>query len=571
MKPQSVPIGRSNNRNIYFSPERRSTHMHVIGGTGMGKSKFLEHMIREDILKGHGLCFIDPHGETFDAIVDWCALKGVEKFRRIHIIDPSKREWRPAFNPLHRNANEDSLGRVDHMIEALAQVWGGEESRETPAIRSVLRVIFAALAEKGLTLAESFSLTRLNDEDSMRAFLSDGVTSPIVREMWEGYCDMARRAPREFLNEFGGPRRRLLELLHDDYLREMFGQEENSIDFRKCMDEGDIVLVNLSEKSIDESRARALGALLVREMFLVSKRRDVSTAERHPFYLYIDECGQFLTNDISKMLAQTRKFGLHAILSHQWLEQLKEKSPAIYAAVMGIQNKVVFGGLSDVDAELLANELFRSEFDIEMPIELLVKPSVIGYQKTWLHHWSDSSSDGDVEGESTAEVLGGTNSESQHYDEDGYPVGGVRKSDGISTSSGSGSSFSHVSTSSTSSGQSEAYVPEMENRISAVHSLDTVRHLAVKRLRGLPPQHAVVKGFNLPSFDMTTFKIDPINAHKDSVAAFTERAMNNSPYILPVEQAQRAIQNRTNCLNRAIREWIVPPEKDENIEDYLSR
>jgi hypothetical protein len=37
--------------------------MHVMGASGQGKSKFLEHCIREDILAGHGVCLIDPEGD----------------------------------------------------------------------------------------------------------------------------------------------------------------------------------------------------------------------------------------------------------------------------------------------------------------------------------------------------------------------------------------------------------------------------------------------------------------------------------------------------------------------------
>jgi hypothetical protein len=375
--------------------------------------------------------------------------------------------------------------------------------------------------------------------------------------------------PRDFLHEFGGPRRRLLELLHDDHLREMFGQATHSIDFRRCMDEGDVVLVNLSEKALDEGRARALGALLIREMFLVAKRRDADFARKHPFYLYIDECGQFLTSDINSMLAQTRKFGLHAILAHQWLEQLREASPAVYAAVMGIQNKVVFGGLSDIDAHLLADELFRSEYDIEMPVAALIKPTVTGYVQTWLHNWAESSSEGEVEGESASSSEATSESSAQYFDEYGYPVGGISAATGNSASASEGSSSSYVSMRSRSEGASEAYLPQLEDRPSAVHSLESVRHLAVKRLRDLPAQNAVVKGTDLPSFDMTTFNIDKPIAHPDSVASFVRRAMRDSPYALPAAEAQRAIAQRASQLALEIKGWKIGPEIEETAEEWL--
>lgn len=173
-----ITIGRSGSRKVYLSPERRSTHMHVIGGPGMGKTKFLEHMIREDVLAGHGLCLIDPHGELYHSIVDWCASKNIKRFRNIHIIDPSLTTWRTGFNPLAHYPNERPLHRVDSMLEALAQVWGGEDSMNTPSIRSALRAVLKVLIDHKYTLAEAFPLTSLVDHDGTREFLTDTISSP---------------------------------------------------------------------------------------------------------------------------------------------------------------------------------------------------------------------------------------------------------------------------------------------------------------------------------------------------------------------------------------------------------
>lgn len=568
MVAKRISIGRSRGRKVWFDPKRRSYHLHVIGGIGMGKTKFLEHMIRRDILAGHGVCVIDPHGELYKNILDWCAATRVDQFQKIHLIDPSRPDWRTGFNPLARHAGEKPLDRVDSMLEALAQVWGGENSMETPSIRSVLRAIFSILIENGQTLAEAFPLTRLNDDNFLRDYFTAHTDNPVVREMLDGYQHQAARAPREFLIEFGGPRRRLFELLHDEHLREMFGQVANAIDFRKVMDEGGIVLVNLSENALDEKRAQALGALLVRELFLVAKRRDILYAEKNPFYLYIDECAQYLTKDISKLLAQTRKFGLHAILAHQWLEQLREASPAIYAAVMTIQNKVVFGGLADVDADLIASELFRTEYDIEMPVELLIKPTVVGVVQTWLHNWSESVSEGEVETTSDTATQTDSVGASQLFDENGFPIGGITASVGAGAGASDSTSSAHVSMTSSSHGESEAYIPEFRNLPSAVHSLDNVKHLAIVRLRSLPERHAVVKGSGLPSFDMTTYPTYPKIIHEDSRTSFVNRMMRASPYSLPASEAKLLMDKRAAGLQVEVESWREPAPVDDDPDEW---
>lgn len=570
MTVESITIGTNGSRQIWFNPERRSTHLHVIGGSGRGKSKFLEHMIREDILKGHGLCLIDPHGEICDEIVSWCARHRIDDFRRTHLIDPRLGNWRTGFNPLKRYENEEPLNRVDNAIEALAQVWGAEKSTDTPSIRTVLRAIFTALIENGQTLAEAFPLTSLDDEESLRQFMAAAIKNPLIRETWAGYQRMSEKAPRDFAHEFGGARRRLLELLHDDRLREMFGQNEIALDLRRCMDESHIVLVNFAGTGFDENRARVLGALLIREFFLVAKQRDLKLAQERPFYLYIDECAGFLTPDIASLLAQTRKFGLHAILSHQWLEQLKAASPEIYAAVMAIQNKVVFGGLRDEDATLIANELFRTEYDCEMPVELLIRPTVVRYQQTWLEHWAESTTEGSVESSGDSESANTAIANQTYFDEDGFPVGGVSRTEATSTSVGMQSSTSNVSMTTYAHGKSEAYLPVLEDRPTAVHSLQNVQHMATARLRALPKQHAVVKAADLPSFDMKTYKVDPVIVAPESRAAFIERVMHKSPYALPTDQARAAIEDRSNVVTLRVDEWKNQPLPPDDPEDYWS-
>lgn len=568
MVAKRITIGRAGRRKVFFDPKRRSTHLHVIGGPGMGKTKFLEHMIREDILAGHGLCLIDPHGDLFRSIVDWCASKNIQRFRKIHIIDPSLTTWRTGFNPLAHYDGERPLHRVDSMLEALAQVWGGEDPMSTPSIRSALRAVLKILIDNKYTLAEAFPLTALVDHDGTREFLTNAIDDPISREMWRGYEQAAAKAPREFIAEFSGPRRRLFELLHDEQIREMLGQVDIAIDFRKVMEDGDIVLVNLSENAVDESRGRALGALLLREMFLVAKRRNPKTAEANPFYLYVDECAQYLTKDISKLLAQTRKFGLHAILAHQWLEQLREASPDIFAAVMAIQNKVVFGGLADVDAAILSDELFRTEYDIEMPVEMLVKPAVVGVVQTWLHNWSNSDTEGDSESTGDSSASSDSSGMTQLYDADGFPIGGFTSMSGSGTSTGSSSSTGHSRSTTSTSGESEAYIPKFENLPSAVHSLDNVRHLATVRLRMLPEQHAIVKGPALPSFEMVTYSMSEVVIHEDSRVAFLNRTLTASPYSLTADDARKVIVQRANTIEQDADTWRSAPSPPDAPDEW---
>ena len=490
--------------------------------------------------------------------MNWCAANKIETLKKIHLFDPTEPNWRFRFNPLHIHKGEKPRHRIDNVIEALAQVWGGEESRSTPSIRTTIRAIFSVLVDRGYSLAEAFYLTSSVDPYNLIEYLTFGIENPIIDEIWEGYKITAKKSIREHISEFGGSRRRFGELLEDEEIREILATYEDPIDFKQCMDDGDIVLINLSPEAMGDDPARAFGALFVREMFYCASRRTPKAAQEKPFYAYIDECGEFLTHDITRILARSRKRGFHVILAHQWLEQLREKGDAIYHGVMGIQNKVIFGGLSDEDATIMADQLFRNEYDLEIPIQSLTKPGVAGYTRTWLSNWSSSESHSEMETESFSETesegsaMGVSAGESivQNYDADGFPTATytISTSEGSSTVDSRGVSTSHGyattsgTTTSESHGASEALMPILKDFIGGLHSLDNVRHMAIARLRSIPPRNAVVKGFNTPTFDISTETISEPVVARENVDNFKHTVFSSSPYTLPTIEVQTTMR-----------------------------
>ena len=582
MNSRKILIGHADGRKVYLGPERRAVHTHVMGASGQGKSKFLEHCIQQDILAGHGVCLIDPEGDLYESIVEFCASIRVHETRQVHLFDPTEPDWRFRFNPLHVHEGEKPRHRVDNVIEALAQVWGGEDSRSTPAIRTTLRGIFTILVARGYTLAEAFYLTSSVDPIRIVEYLTDSITDPVMEEIWQGWNTTARdpRTRREHTIEFGGSRRRFGELLADAEIREIFATYSNPIDFKQCMDNGDIVLINLSPEAMGDDPARAFGALFVREMFYCASRREPKEAQLKPFYAYIDECGDFLTNDISKILARSRKRGFHVILAHQWLEQLRERGDSIYHGVMGIQNKVIFGGISDEDAVIMADQLFRNEYDLEVPVESLIKPTVVGYQRIWLNNWSQSHSTSQTEtlsesaGESESSAAGASAGTSvvQNYDGDGFPTAtysittsnGTTEVDSRGATTARGHSMSSGTTDTESHGQSEALAPILKDMLTSVHSLENVRHMAISRLRSIPSRNAVVKGFNTPTFDIATVTMQEPVVASVNVARFKNSVFSSSPYTLPTAEVREVMQVKVFELEVAAREFVPGYESVED-------
>jgi hypothetical protein len=543
--PEAIPIGHSGGEPVFLTPEVRSRHLHVVGGSGTGKSYFLEHCVRRDILAGHGVCVIDPHGELFERLVDWCAVKRVDTFTQVHLIDPSLPEWRVAFNPLRLRAGERTVDRVDAVMGAIAAVWGGEDSRATPLIRTCMRAILSVLTEHQFSLLEADRLIDVTDRDGVRTFLTSNIQNPAIFEVWQRFNALAEVSQRDFLDQFASTTRRLLDLLYDDIIREIIGQVERRLDFARIMDKSEVVLVNLAPKAIEFERGRMLGTLITNELFHIGQKRNVRRAKERPFYLYIDECYRYLTDDIERMLDESRKRGLHVSLAHQRLAQLAKDSPTIYSAVMAIQNKVVFGGLQDEDAKIVVHEILRPEFDLERPKRSLDRQAPTGrFNIQWLEGWSRSTSEGDSDSEGQAEGVSlgaGTMSGvggglSQFYDADGNPIGGYSAmqstSGGLSQFSGTSSASVRTRGSSQTSSETEsahqALVPEYGTVIGGLHSFEEITHLAIVRLREQQNRNAIVKSRGLPSFDIATIDVHDPCATTTERTRFIDRAMRRS-------------------------------------------
>lgn len=508
----------------------RSTHMHVLGAPGQGKSKFLEHLIREDILNGQGLCLVDPHGELYTNILRWCEELGLADRRKIVLFDPTDGDWVFGFNPLAFDVKdgEDLSYSVDSMARAVEQVWGGEDTLRTPLLRRVLRSVFHALAENKLTLYEALHLIDEQDGSGLRRRLTEGLKDPVVAAQWRSFNDMSSR---EFREVFSSTANRLLEFLSADIVRGTVGQLRNVLDLAGLMDDGAVLLVNLSGSGrLPEGQARILGTLLVNDLFLKARRRRPGS---RPFYLYLDEASLFVNEDIARILDEGRKFGLHLILAHQHLSQLREAGERVYGAVMtSARSKIVFGGLSADDARVLTEQLYLGYLDLKEAKSY--RPAVTGYIRTWLHshsqtrgeNWSESSSGS----ESTSETI---------YDEDDDPVVSTGASSSYSSASGGSSSETE--------GVAESFEPVIE-WLPEPYSLEEQIYRTMGLMVNQPRQRAIVKLPDRPPRRVKTPTIREAVANDRRVEQLKLKAFQKTPFALPRQEALEQIEARQRKL-----------------------
>jgi hypothetical protein len=532
---------QKNKRNVWLSGKDRATHMQIIGATGTGKSKMMEWMIRQNILEHRGLCLIDPHASLYHNLVQWLEWNRLK--RKVILFDPGEEDWVFSFNPLHKTGVELAF-QMDSMVRACGKVWGDEDQDRAPLLKRCLRNIFYVLAEKNLTLIEALHLIDEGNTD-IRRLLTNDIADEYTYSQWQGFNKMS---PREFRDVFASTQNRLMEFLGSPRMRRIFGQGTQTVDFRTIMDEGYILLVNLSwGKSISPQNARMLGTLLVNDLFSAARNRQEGS---NPFYLYIDEFAEFANEDTAQILDQCRKWGLHLVLAHQHLQQLKQTDEKVYHSVMtNAKTKLVFGGLSVEDTEILAKQIFMGEFDIDEVKHTLRSRKVMDYREETRVVKSQSHASGDSWSNSSGSVTANGYGSGQSGP---FLEGATGWSDNSfwssSSSSTSGSGGMDVDT----YGESEVpfLVPVMGEEVSSIQfrSLEEQLYRAMSLMTNQPTRYGLLKTPNQKVMAVRAPLVTPGSARQERVQRYIRSCFEVCDFVKPRDTAEQEIAERKQSL-----------------------
>ena len=542
-----IPIGTVQPGKLKLHDDMRRTHMHVLGISQQGKSYFLEQMIRQDILSGNGVCVIDPHGELYDNVVRWIVANGLHETRTVHLLNPSDDQYTFGFNPLCVDNGVDLSTRVEGMVDACEMVWKERDGTSRPRLAKCLLATYYALAKWNLSLAEALVLVNAHKRE-VRKKLTSALENSEIESVWREFDEAL--SLKQFAEYFESSVSRLLPFIANPRIKQIVGQTENLLNFRKCMDKGHIVLVNLARSGkLSHQSSQLLGALLFNDMYNTAFGRDISVEKPRPFYCYVDECARYLTPDVAASLDETAKFGLHLILSHQGLDQLQEHGDTFARAIMrGAQTKVIFRVNDEDTAEAMSKHLFRKEFNLERPKHIMDKPVTVGYRPIWLTSESDSVTHISGTGSVEMSVSGSGTGLTQVYGADGVSAPSYTESSVDMNSSGSGTSSFEASGTGSTTGRHEAMEPILEERPTQLYSLEELIHEGMVALLSLPKRHAFIYGPAQKPIRFSTLDIRAGLTFEDEVKRVTPLINDASSAVSLRSVVQTAITRRADAV-----------------------
>jgi type IV secretory pathway TraG/TraD family ATPase VirD4 len=344
-----TPLGRidfrDDKRVFGIKPVDRLHHIYCIGKTGMGKSHLLMNIALDDIYKGHGICVLDPHSDTIDAI-----FRCMPEHRKADVVyfNAADANNLPAFNPLHNVPEHQRQLVASEMITTFRKLfldaWGSKMER------TLRMAILTLLHYPQGTLLEISAL--LVDED-FRLKVLQHVNDPYIQSFWNTEYNLTSNAAQAtailpILNKIG-------VLLENDTLRGIFARQD-SISLENCMNENKIVLCNLSKGIIGEDAATVLGSFIITNVQNAAMRRaNIEASKRKSFYLFIDEAHNFISASFASMLSEVRKYGVGLFITHQYLDQLEFE---VRSAVLGNVGTIICFRIGLPDAKVMTQEFY---------------------------------------------------------------------------------------------------------------------------------------------------------------------------------------------------------------------
>ncbi len=344
-------VFRAERKPVYITEEDRHRHVYIIGQTGTGKSTLMTNMVVDDIENNKGIAIIDPHGDLIERILELTPKKRMED---VVVFDPADR-----LRPLGINMLEYDFSRPEEktfIVNEMQSIFNKLFPPETMGpmfeqyMRNALLLLMEDASNESATLME---VARVFTDIDFRQRKLARIYNPAVIDFWQeeavkagGEAALANMTPY-ITSKFNN-------FTSNDYMRPLIGQPKSAFNFRQIMDEGKILLVNLSKGKIGDINANLLGMVITGKILMAALSRvDLPQEKRRDFNLYIDEFQNFTTDSIATILSEARKYALNLTMAHQFIAQLTEK---IRDAVFGNVGSIISFRVGAQDAEFLVKQ-----------------------------------------------------------------------------------------------------------------------------------------------------------------------------------------------------------------------
>lgn len=341
---------RNQRKKFGIKRDDRRRHFYALGKTGMGKSAMLENMAIQDVKRGEGVGFIDPHGEGAQKLLSQVP---INRINDVIYFNPSDMERVIGFNVMEKVDKEYRHLVASGLMGVFKKIWPDVWSARMEYILG--NTVLALLDYPNSTL---LGINRMMADSEFRNKVVEKIEDPVVKAFWTK--EFANWSQQYTVEAVAAIQNKIGQFISAPLIRNIVGQVKSTINMGDIMNNRKILIVNLSKGKIGEDSSKLLGALIITKLQLAAMERvNIPEKERKDFFLYIDEFQNFATRSFINILSEARKYRLSLILSHQYVGQLDEHDTSghhMRDAILGNVGTIVSFRLGAEDAEILEKE-----------------------------------------------------------------------------------------------------------------------------------------------------------------------------------------------------------------------
>jgi hypothetical protein len=335
----------------------RFEHMHIVGGSGHGKTQLLQHLILHDLeplKQGHGsIIVIDSQGDMIRTILHLSDLASLSD--RLILIDPNDIEHPPALNlfdfgldRLSRYSPVEREKLVNGAVALYEYLFGALLGAELTQKQGV---IFRFLARLMMTVPNATIHTLMqfmDDPETTRPYLSklDSVSLRFFETQF--FSKTFNETRQQILTRLWG-------VISNSVLERMFASKRNQVDLYEAMNRGSLILINTAKDLLKQEGCEILGRFFIALIAQAAQERAaIPENRRRSTFLYIDEAHDYFDESLESLLNTARKYNVGLIIAHQNLDQFE---PTLRSTVASSTSIKAVGGLSALDARSFAREM----------------------------------------------------------------------------------------------------------------------------------------------------------------------------------------------------------------------
>jgi hypothetical protein len=349
--------------------ERRSG-LYLLGRPGMGKSALAVNIALQDIVNGHGVFFLDPHGEAIADLLRRGETGLLES--RAYLLDVEDEDYSFGINLLECDNIASRKARNDTYTKAYNVFFKIWEEEFGPWLQLILQnVLWAFIENQGYTLADVPMFLNPRYEDFRNHIISNIKYNQAVADFWR--FEFFSRREQSQQERVDAALTRINTLLTYPDVRDIIGQAKTTLSFETLLTLPNILFFQLPANLAEDAK-KFIGTILLNE--LVHAVRGRPEGERDQFCIFIDEFHNFASSDhMGTLITEGRKFGVASTFLHvERFGQLADNQKLL-GATQAIVNKVLFQ-TTVKDAEEFAPEFAKTVEPTERrrEAELVISP-----------------------------------------------------------------------------------------------------------------------------------------------------------------------------------------------------